>query len=134
MELMATATATAPVVRTWYYFACAGALLLCTFNVWRFQTGWRMTGEHYRRRRIQFLIGMGFASIPQLVAMLGMTLSLVLLPQVERTRNGWLAYAFLLGAALLVVGALSSAKEYSRPSRWNRPPRWLKEARERGEI
>jgi hypothetical protein len=74
MELMLTRAAEPLVIPTGYWLGTGLLLLLSVLNLWRFRTGWRMLGRHYRPGLTEYAIQMGFASIPFLVAMLGMLL------------------------------------------------------------
>jgi hypothetical protein len=134
MELMLTRAAEPLVIPTGYWLGTGLLLLLSVLNLWRFRTGWRMLGRHYRPGLTEYAIQMGFASIPFLVAMLVMLLVGLCGPIASREQSALFGYATLLGAALFLGGTVVGAKESKRPSRWNKPPRWLVEARANGSL
>ena len=123
-----------PEIPGWYYVACIVAVAVAVFNLWRFRTGWRIVGEHHKPELSEFVVRVGYAAVPFLVAVVGLTLSLVLFHFVAEYQTGALGLAFLLCVAVSLGAILVGLKETKRPSRWNKTPSWLREARARGEI
>ena len=118
----------------WLPLFCVGLIAVGVFNVWRFRSGWRFLGRYYRPGLTETMIGLGYASVPLLVAsvaMLILTFSFPYVAEHPTTVNG---YAFLLCGVLFVASTSIGWKESRRPSHWNKAPAWLEEARERGEL
>lgn len=131
---LADASARTAGIPTIFWLSTGLFLVLSVLNLWRFRTGWRMLGKHYRPGMTEYAIQMGFASIPFLVAWLGMLLVGLCGPVASWEQSALFGYATLLGAALFLGGAVVGAKESKRPSRWNKPPQWLSEARANGSM
>ena len=103
-------------------------LALSLLNLWRFRTGWRMLGEHYRPGMTEYAIQIGFASIPFLVSGFGIPLIGLCGPIASREQSALFGYAALLGAALFLGASLSGPRRASAPaagtsprSGWSRP-------------
>ena len=123
-----------PLVSSWYYVGCAFFVVLASFNVWRFRTGWRMTGRHYRRGTTEYSIQLGYASIPNLVSALAAPLAGVLATMAANTHSALFGLGTLACAGLFIGGILVGIRERKRPSKWNRTPPWLVEARRGGRL
>ena len=134
MELMLTSTAEPLVMAPIFWVGTSMILVLGFLNFWRFRTGWRMLGKHYRPGMTEYSIQIGFASIPFLVAGFGMLLLGLCGPIASREQSALFGYVTFLGAALFLGGTVVGAKESKRPSRWNKPPQWLSEARANGSL
>lgn len=123
-----------PDISGWMYIACLGVVALGAFNVWRFRTGWRMLGKYYRPGTTEYVIRIGYASIPGLVSVVALTLCLFSFPLLVKHPTTLAGYAFMFCGAVFFGGMLVAWKESRRPSRWNKTPAWLKVALANGEL
>jgi hypothetical protein len=133
-RLMAAEAVPPPTMPGWMFVFNALFIALCVFNLWRFRTGWRYLGEHYRPGVTEFAIRTGYASVPFLVASVAWLLMMVTFQVVVDHRTTLMGYLFMLWVAVFLGGILVGAKETKRPSRWNKTPAWLADATARGEA